>query len=96
MLAEDDDKFNKIKQRLEMSQQSPQSDRHSSRQSSERRKKTKESDSRSTLSNQSSQSVISVNKTLQSQLNKNVIKPSSISFGSSSKGKNKNIKVGSR
>ena len=110
MLAEDDDKFNKIKQRLEMSQQSPQSDKRSSdkRKTTNREQKqfqptsVRESDSRSTLSNQSnqsnqsSQSVISINKTLQTQLNKNVIKPSSISFGSSSKGKKKNINIGTR
>ena len=122
MLNDDDDKFNKLKQRLEMSQQSPQSDRHSSdrhssdRHSSDRRKTASpkkqqkqqqqqqkqqkqqvESDSRSTLSNQSSRSVISVNKTLQNQLlNKNTIKASSISFGSSTKGKKPNVNVGSR
>jgi hypothetical protein len=99
MLADDDDKFNKIKQQLEMSQQSPRSDRLSSdrRKSIKKSQKSQvESDSRSTLSNQSSRSVISVNKTLQSQLNKNTIKPSSISFGSSTKGKKPNVNVGSR
>jgi hypothetical protein len=95
-----------------MSQRSPESDRLSSnRLSSEKHKTSKtttkeqrqyqpsavrDSDSRSTLSNQSSRSVISVNKTLQNQLNKNTIKASSISFGSSTKGKKPNVNVGSR
>jgi oligoribonuclease NrnB/cAMP/cGMP phosphodiesterase (DHH superfamily) len=96
MLADDNDKFNKVKQRLEMSQQSPRSDRLSSERRKSNKKSQVESDSRSTLSNQSSRSVISVNKTLQSQLNKNTIKASSISFGSSAKGKKPNVNIGSR
>jgi hypothetical protein len=96
MLAEDDDKFNNLKKRLEMSQQSPTSDRNSASKQRKQRSATKDSDSRSTLSNQSSRSVISVNKTLQNQLNKNTIKASSISFGSSTKGKKPSINTGSR
>jgi len=106
MLADDDDKFNKVKQRLEMSQRSPESVSERSKNKTPTRNQrqlqssaVKDSDSRSTLSNQSNQSsrsVISVNKTLQSQLNKNTIKASSISFGSSAKGKKPNVNVGSR
>jgi hypothetical protein len=106
MLADDDDKFNKVKQRLEMSQRSPESVSERSKNKTTTRNQrqlqssaVKDSDSRSTLSNQSNQSsrsVISVNKTLQSQLNKNTIKASSISFGSSAKGKKPNVNVGSR
>jgi hypothetical protein len=108
MLAEDDDKFANLKKRLEMSQQSPASDRNSvtrqrkqspkqsPTQSPKQSPKQQESDSRSTLSNQSSRSVISVNKTLQNQFNKNTIKASSISFGSSSKGKKPSVNIGSR
>lgn len=55
----------------------------------------RDTDTRSTLSNQSSRSVISVNKTLQNKLNNNTIKASSISFGSFAKGKKTNVKAGS-
>jgi len=96
MLAEDDDKFNNLKKRLEMSQQSPTSDKNSASKQRKQKSLVKDSDSRSTLSNQSSRSVISVNKTLQNQLNKNTIKASSISFGSSTKGKKPSINTGSR
>jgi len=114
MLADDDDKFNKVKQRLEMSQRSPESisERSKNRTTTKNQRQfqpsaVRDSDSRSTLSNQSNQSsrsVISVNKTLQNQLNKNknknknnnTIKASSISFGSSTKGKKPNVNVGSR
>ena len=54
--------------------------------------------SRSTLSNissKSSRSVISINKTLKTKLdqNKNSIKPSSISFGSTTKGRKGGITI---
>jgi len=95
MLAEDDNKFNQMKQKLEMSQHSPESDRLSSRNRNTMPKTSaKDSDSRSTLSNQSSRSIISVNKTLQNQLKQPTIKASSISFGSSTKGKRRNLTTG--
>ena len=110
MLVDDDDKFNKIKQRLEMSQRSPESISERSKNKTTKNQRqyqpsaVRDSDTRSTLSNQSNQSnqssrsVISVNKTLQNQLNKNknTIKASSISFGSSTKGKKPNVNIGSR
>jgi hypothetical protein len=111
MLAEDNNKFTSIKKQLEMSQQSPQSiasSRSKSRsQLSARNKVTKnetESDSRSSMtvtstdSSKSTKSTISVNKKLAAQLKSgnNTIKASSISFGSSNKGKKASISIGNR
>jgi hypothetical protein len=97
MLVEDNSKFQNMKKNLEMTV-SPGSDSVSKSKSKSISKKyhephnTDSDTSRSTLSNissKSSRSIISINKTLKSKLdnNKNSIKPSSISFGSSTKGK---------
>ncbi len=110
MLAEDNNKFSNMKKQLEMSQQSPDSERmrrsqassksKSVSKSASRKKESTESDSRSTMtvtSTQSTQSTISVNKKLAAQLaNKSSIKASSISFGSSNKGKKTSISIGNR
>ena len=119
MLMEDSNKFDNIRTRLEMSQQSPTSDKlaqsatsksskaskasskASSKTSSKYSKsKNNQEDDRSTLSGQStesSKSVISINKQLAQQLKRsNDIKPSSISFGSSNKGKRGGLTVGKR
>ena len=110
MLAEDNNKFSNMKKQLEMSQQSPDSERMRRSQASSksksvsksvsRKKESTESDSRSTMtvtSTQSTQSTISVNRKLATQLNnKSSIKASSISFGSSNKGKKTSISIGNR
>jgi hypothetical protein len=110
MLAEDNNKFSNMKKQLEMSQQSPDSERMKRSQASSksksvsrsvsRKKESTESDSRSTMtvtSTQSTQSTISVNRKLATQLNnKSSIKASSISFGSSNKGKKTSISIGNR
>ena len=112
MLMEDANKFEKINSRLEMSQQSPTSDRlaqsvnsrtsksSKSTKSSKPVSKKSNNDDRSTLSGQStdsSKSVISINKQLAQQLKNmksNDIKPSSISFGSSTKGQQNKVTSG--
>ena len=110
MLAEDNNKFSNMKKQLEMSQQSPDSEkmRHSQASSKSksasrsvsRKKESSESDSRSTMtvtSTQSTQSTISVNKKLAKQLaNKSTIKASAISFGSATKGNKKSISIGNK
>jgi hypothetical protein len=110
MLAEDNNKFSNMKKQLEMSQQSPDSERmrrsqassksKSISKSASRKKESTESDSRSTMtvtSTQSTQSSVTVNKKLAAQLaNKSSIKASSISFGSSNKGKKTSISIGNR
>jgi hypothetical protein len=112
MLVEDNSKFDNMKKQLEMSQQSPKSAQSqvSSKSKSILRNNKEESDSRSTLSNQtsesnssnvsnvSSKSIVSVNKKLAAQLksNKQSIKASAISFGSSNKGKKTSISIGGR
>jgi hypothetical protein len=108
MLAEDNNKFSNMKKQLEMSQQSPDSERmrrsqassksKSISKSASKKRESTESDSRSTMtvtSTQSTQSTVSVNKKLASQFNKNsTIKASSISFGSATKGNKKSISIG--
>jgi len=112
MLMEDSNKFDKIRNNLEMSQQSPTSDklRQSATSKSSKSKSMsksvsrsrKEDDERSTLSGQtseSSKSVISINKQLAKQLRNldtNEIKPSSISFGSTTKGNKVKITTGKK
>ena len=111
-LAEDNNKFSSIKQRLEMSQQSPQSIASSKSKSLSRsihkspakKRESTESDSRSTMtvttteSTESTKSTVSVNKKLAAQLKSgnSTIKASSISFGSSTKGKKASITIGNR
>mgnify|MGYP003331466027 CR=1 FL=1 len=114
MLMEDSNKFDNFRSRLEMSQQSPTSDKlaqsatskssksasRASKVSKNSKASNKQEDDRSTLSGQStdsSKSVISINKQLAQQLKRsNDIKPSSISFGSSNKGKKGGLSVGKR
>lgn len=111
MLAEDNNKFTSFKKQLEMSQQSPQSivssKSKSIHKSSAKRKESTESDSRSKMtvtstdtskSTKSTKSTISVNKKLVAQLKSgnNTIKASSISFGSSTKGKKASISIGNK
>jgi chromatin segregation and condensation protein Rec8/ScpA/Scc1 (kleisin family) len=124
MLLEDDSKFNNLRQRLEMSQQSPTSRASSQSKVSSKVPSPKgepnkvplskgfvqaltsepskqiESDesSLSNVSSASSKSVISINKQLAKQLQKldNEIKPSSISFGSTNKGRKGKITTGKK
>jgi len=114
MLMEDSNKFDNFRSRLEMSQQSPTSDKlaqsatskssksasRASKVSKNSKTSNKQEDDRSTLSGQStdsSKSVISINKQLAQQLKRsNDIKPSSISFGSSNKGKKGGLSVGKK